>query len=104
MYSSILTTLKALHYSGDRKNFMFDKFGSAHVEQHNRHAALAKFKLDVVSNEMRIHYFQEGIKGVSSNIVKGTIMTAQATYPQIFTDFDPVMNLYMTFKHSQRSP
>ena len=40
MASNILTTLKTLHYSGDRANFMFNKYCTAHVEQHNRHAAL----------------------------------------------------------------
>jgi hypothetical protein len=38
MVSDILTTLKALHYGGDRKNFNFDKYCTTHVEQHNRHA------------------------------------------------------------------
>jgi hypothetical protein len=44
MYSNILTTLKALHYLGDCKNFTFNKYGTAHVEQHNHHAFLAKLR------------------------------------------------------------
>ena len=35
MYNDILTTLKSMYYSGDRKNFNFDKYFTAHVEQHN---------------------------------------------------------------------
>ena len=41
MVADVLLTLKALHYGGDRKNFTFDKFCTAHVDQHNRYAALA---------------------------------------------------------------
>ena len=41
MVADVLSTLKALHYSGDCKNFTFDKFCTAHIDQHNRHAALA---------------------------------------------------------------
>jgi hypothetical protein len=41
MVANILSTLKALHYSGDWWNFTFDKYCTAHVDQHNHHAALA---------------------------------------------------------------
>jgi hypothetical protein len=51
MVADILSTLKALHYSGDQRNFTFDKYCTAHVDQHNRHAALAKW--DVAPLEER---------------------------------------------------
>ena len=35
MHSDIISTLKTLFYSGDRKNYNFDKYCTAHVEQHN---------------------------------------------------------------------
>jgi hypothetical protein len=84
MYSDMLTILKALHYSGDHKDFMLNKFCTANVKQHNLHAALAKFKVGALSNEMKIHYFQnqKGIKDRSLSIVKGNIMTARATNPK----------------------
>jgi hypothetical protein len=43
MVANVLSTLKALHYSGDRRNFTFDKYCTAHVDQHNQHAALAEY-------------------------------------------------------------
>jgi hypothetical protein len=43
MCFDILSTLKSLHYSGNNKNFNFDKNCTAHVEQHNCHAALAEY-------------------------------------------------------------
>jgi hypothetical protein len=42
MVADILLTLKALHYGGDWRNFTFDKYCTAHIDQHNRHAALAE--------------------------------------------------------------
>jgi hypothetical protein len=42
MVSEILLTLNGLHYSGDRKNFTFDKYCTAHVDRHNCHAALSE--------------------------------------------------------------
>ena len=43
MVANVLSTLKALHYGGDCKNFTFDKFCTAHVDQHNCYAALAEY-------------------------------------------------------------
>ncbi len=45
MVTDILLTLKSLHYSGDKKNFTFDKYCTAHVDQHNCHATLAKWNV-----------------------------------------------------------
>jgi hypothetical protein len=42
MVADILSTLKALHYGGDRRNFTFDKYCTTHVDQHDCHTALAK--------------------------------------------------------------
>jgi hypothetical protein len=42
MVADILSTLKRLHYSGDQRNFTFDKYCNAHVDQHNCHAPLAE--------------------------------------------------------------
>jgi hypothetical protein len=35
MVADVLSTLKALHYGGDWRNFTFDKYCTAHVDQHN---------------------------------------------------------------------
>jgi hypothetical protein len=40
MVADIFSTLKSLHYSGDWRNFTFDKYCTAHVDQHNCHTAL----------------------------------------------------------------
>jgi hypothetical protein len=60
MFTNILSTLKALHYGGDWRNFTFDKFCTAHVDQHNCHVALAKWNVPPLEETMKIHYFEDG--------------------------------------------
>jgi hypothetical protein len=94
MVSDILTTLKSLHYSGDRKNFNFDKYCTAHVEQHNCHAALAEYGVIPLEETMKIHYFGDGISDSSFASIKSTIMVDCQRCQQ----FDAVMRLYVNFK------
>ena len=65
MVADVLSTLKALHYGGDRRNFTFDKYCTAHVDQHNHHAALAKWNVAPLEESMKIHYFEDGISDPS---------------------------------------
>ncbi len=74
MVSDILLTLKSLHYSSDRKNFNFDKYCTAHVEQHNHHAALAEYGVAPLENTMKIHYFEDRISDSSFASIKSLIM------------------------------
>ena len=99
MHSGIILTLKTLFYSGDRKNYNFDKYCTAHVEQHNRLTALLEFRVQDLDEAMKIHYFEEGIKDDSFNSVKTTIMVDRSRFP----DFNSVMNLYSNFKRAQKN-
>jgi hypothetical protein len=91
MVSDILSTLKSWHYSGDQRNFTLDKYCTAHMDQHNRHAALAKWNVKPLEETMKIHYFEGGITDPSFASVKSTIMVDC----QKFQDFDAVMLLYV---------
>ena len=97
----IITALKNLYYSGDRANYTFDKYCTAHVEQHNRHSALAEYGVSPLDENTKILYFQEGIKDESLNSVKASIISGKMKGD--FQTFDSVMSLYMTFKRSQKS-
>jgi hypothetical protein len=99
MHSDIILTLKTLFYSGDRKNYTFDKYCTAHVEQHSRLNALLEFGVQGLDKIMQIHYFEEGIKDESFNSVKTTIMVDRKK----FTDFNSAMNLYSNFKCAQKN-
>jgi hypothetical protein len=94
MVSEILLTLKSLHYSGDRKNFNFNKYCTAYVEQHNHHAALSKHGVLPLKETMKIHYFKDRITDPSFASVKSRIMVDH----QMFQDFDAVMQLYINYK------
>jgi hypothetical protein len=99
MVSDILLTLKSLHYSGDQRNFTFDKYCTAHVDQHNIHAALAKWNVKSLEETMKIHYFKGGITDPSFASVKSTILVDR----QKLQDFDAVMRLYVNYKGSHKA-
>jgi hypothetical protein len=99
MVADILLTLKSLHYSGDQRNFTFDKYCTAHVDQYNRHAALAKWNVKPLEETMKIHYFKNGITDPSFASGRSTIMVDRTK----FQDFDAVMRLYVNYKRSQKA-
>ncbi len=74
MVADVLLTLKALHYGGDWRNFTFDKYCTAHVDQHNLHAALAKYDVVPQEESMKIHYFEDGISDPLLAVIKTTIL------------------------------
>jgi hypothetical protein len=99
MVSDILSTLKSLHYSGDHKKINFDKYCTARVEQHNRHAALAEYDVAPLEETMKIHYFEDGISDSSFASVKSRIVVDH----QMFQEFDAVMRLYVNYKRTQKA-
>jgi hypothetical protein len=99
MVADVILTLKALHYSGDWRNFTFDKYCTAHVNQHNRHAALAKWNVAPLEESMKIHYFEDGISDPLLAAVKSTILVDRTR----FQDFESVMRVYVNFKHAQKT-
>ncbi len=100
--SQCSSTLKALKYSGDCKNFTFDKFCTAHVDQHNHHAALAEYDVPPLEESMKIHYYEDGITDPSLAVVKTTILVDRTK----FKDFESVMRVYVHFKlaHKPEAP
>jgi hypothetical protein len=79
---------------------MFDKYCTAHVDQHNRHAALAKWNVKPLEEEtMKIHYFEDGITDPSFASVKSTIQVDRTK----IQDFDTVMRLYLNYKCLQKA-
>jgi hypothetical protein len=99
MVADILLTLKSLHYSGDQRNFTFDKYCTAHVDQHNCHAALAEWNVKPLEESMKIHYFEDGITNPSFASVKSTILVDRTK----FQEFDAVMRLYVNYKRSLKA-
>jgi hypothetical protein len=92
-------TLKSLHYTGDQRNCTFEKYCNAHVDQHNCHAAMAKWNVKPLKETMKIHYFEYRITDTSFASVKSTILVDSKK----FKDFDTVMWLCVNYKHSQKA-
>jgi hypothetical protein len=80
MVADILSTLKSLHYSGDRRSFTFDKYCTAHVDQHNCHAALAEWNVKPLEESMKIHYFEDGITDLSFASVKSSVLVDRTKF------------------------
>ncbi len=99
MVSKILSTVKSLHKRDDRKNFTFDKYCTAHVDQHNRHAALSKWNVKPLEESMKIHYFEDRIADLSFASFKSTIMVDS----QKFQKFETVMRLFVNYKRTQKA-
>ncbi len=51
--SVIVTKLQSFRYKGDCKNFNFDKYANLHVEQHNQHADLQKYKVVPLAKNLK---------------------------------------------------
>jgi hypothetical protein len=80
MVADVLSTLKALHYSGDWRNFTFNKYCTAHVDQHICHAAIAEWNVTFLEESMKIHYFEDGISDPSLAAVKTTILVDRTRF------------------------
>jgi hypothetical protein len=83
MVADVLLTLKALRYSGDQRNFTFEKYCTAHVDQHNRHAALAKYGVAPLEESMKIHYFEDEISDSSLAAVITTILVDRTRFKSL---------------------
>ena len=99
MVNDVLSSLKSKTYQGDRKNWTFDKYCLAHVEQHNRHAFLAEYGNTPLEESMKIHYFEEGIQDPALDAARNAILVNRSQFP----DFESVMQLYATSKRSHKS-
>jgi hypothetical protein len=101
-------TLHDHFFGGDKVNtmvanvlwtlFMFDKFCTAHFDQHNRYAALAEYDVQPLQESMKIHYFEARITDLLLAAVKTTILVDRTK----FEDFDSVMKVYVNFKRAQK--
>ena len=93
MSASILHTLKTLHYTGDWKNFTFDKFMTAHIEQHNLADSLIDLGQDTLSEPQKIHFFLDGIQDPSLFASKNTVIAD----PEKYLTFEAVKMQFVNY-------
>ncbi len=94
MTTGILSTLRSLTYTGDSKNFNFEKYVTNHVEQHNLSASLIEYRGAAIDESSKIHYFMTGIQCSTFEAAKASV----AANPTRFTDFDTVKDHFVDIR------
>jgi hypothetical protein len=99
MGTAVHTTLDSLSYTGDTKNYNFDKYITKHVKQNNIAALLKEFGGAPLDEARKIDML---ITGIWCNDFDTTKNSTNAT-PQRFTDFDSVKDHFIKFRCLQLS-
>ncbi len=92
--TNILSTLRGLTYTGDSKNFNFDKYVTNHVQQHNLAISLIDYGGTELDEHLKINYFLTGIQSSDFDAAKASI----AANPERFTDFDTVKDHFLEIR------
>jgi hypothetical protein len=71
--TNILSTLRGLTYTGDSKNFNFDKYVTNHVQQHNLATSLIDYGGMQLDKHLKINYFVTGIQCSDFDAAKASI-------------------------------
>ena len=99
---AIVLKIQGLVYDGDRRHFTFDKYVQLHIDQHNLHNDLSEYGVAPLAENMKILWFQQGIKDKSMEPIKATIV-AQTSSPDntTYTTFQAVQESYTAFYRQQ---
>jgi hypothetical protein len=92
--TNILLTLRGLTYTGDSKNFNFDKYVTNHVQQHNLAISLIDYGGTELDERLKINYFLTGIQSNDFDAAKASI----SANPERFTDFDTVKDHFLEIR------
>lgn len=92
--TGILSSLRSFTYTGDSKNFNFEKYVTNHVEQHNLSASLIEYGGQALDESLKINYFLTGIQCSTFDAAKASI----AANPTRFTDFDTVKDHFVDIR------
>jgi hypothetical protein len=91
--SAIMQKIQSLKYEGDKTRFTFDRYVQCHVEQHNLHRDLEEHGVDPLSEELKILWFEQGIKTTAMDPVKASILTQKSSY----TTFQAIQDAYVDY-------
>ena len=97
MGTAVHNTLNSLSYTGDTKNYNFDKYVTEHVKQHNIASSLEEFGGTPLDEARKIDMFITGIRCSDFDATKNSINAN----PQRFTDFDSVKDHFIEFRRLQ---
>ena len=91
--SAIMTKIQTLRYEGDKTRFTFDKYVQCHVEQHNLHRDLEEHGVDPLNEDLKIMWFEQGIRTTAMDPVKASILTQKGSH----TTFQAIQDAYVDY-------
>ncbi len=93
-----MTKLQSLRFDDERWGFPFDKYVALHVQGHVEHDNLQQYGVVLLTNALKILWFQNGITDKSLDAVRASINAN----PTSFTTFSAVQEAYVSFKLQQK--
>ena len=88
-----MTKIQTLTYDGDKPRFNFDKHVQLHVEQHNLHKDLEDYGMPALTEDLKIIWFEQGIKTKAFEVIKATVMANKGNYQT----FQSVQDAYIDY-------
>ena len=90
---AIMTKIQTITYDGDRPRFNFDHYVQRHVEQHNLHKDLEEYGVTALTEDLKIIWFEQGIKTKAFEVIKATVMANKGNYQT----FQSVQDAYIDY-------
>ena len=78
MYASLTRTLQNIDYHGEKKNWNFEKYQAAHLEQHDISVGLEGYGYSVNDDHSRVRYLIDGIKNEKIEVVNAHVISYPA--------------------------
>ncbi len=88
-----MTKIQTLTYDRDKPHFNFDKYVQLHVEQHNLHKDLEDYGVPALTEDLKIIWFEQGIKTKAFEVIKATVMANKGNYQT----FQSVQDAYIDY-------
>ena len=88
-----MTKIQTLTYDGDKPRFNFDKYVQLHVEQHNLHKDLEDYGVPALTEDLKIIWFEQGIRTKAFEVIKATVMANKGNYQT----FQSVQDAYIDY-------
>ena len=100
MANAAETKLANTFYTGEKRNFTFEKYVQIHVEQHTILEGLIEQGYTGIDPRSKVRYLMNGIKTSALDSVKTQILTED----DLRSNFDKCVSLYSDFIKASNTP